>query len=160
MAEPLTILVAARDEEARIEQTVEALQAAFPDAEILVADDGSRDSTAAAARRGGARVVRLPRLGKGQALTLAEREARPGQLLLADADLDGDLAPLVDGDADLTVAAFAERQGGGFGACETGSAGAHPCAQRFQRHRTAFGPARALLSRAGCLLPARSGVRL
>jgi hypothetical protein len=115
VAEPLTILVAARDEEARIEQTVEALHAAFPDAEILVADDGSRDSTAAAARRGGARVVRLPPLGKGQALTLAEREARPGKLLLADADLDGDLAPLVDGTADLTVAAFAERQGGGFG---------------------------------------------
>ena len=34
--------------------------------------------TAAAARRAGARVVRLPRLGKGQALTLAEREAPPG----------------------------------------------------------------------------------
>jgi Glycosyl transferase family 2 len=121
VAEPLTILVAARDEEARIEQTVEALHAAFPDAEILVADDGSRDSTAAAARRAGARVVRLPRLGKGQALTLAEREARPGRLLLADADLDGDLAPLLDGTADLTVAAFAERQGGGFGLAKRGA---------------------------------------
>jgi hypothetical protein len=115
VAEPLTILVAARDEEARIEQTVAELHAAFPDAQILVADDGSRDSTAAAARRAGARVVRLPRLGKGQALTLAEREARPGQLLLADADLDGNLAPLLDGTAELTIAAFAERQGGGFG---------------------------------------------
>ena len=115
MAEPLTILVAARDEEARIEHTVEALRGSFPDAEIVVADDGSRDSTAAAARRAGARVVRLPRLGKGQALTLAEREAPPGRLLLADADLDGDLAPLLDGVGDLTVAAFAERQGGGFG---------------------------------------------
>ena len=115
MAEPLTILVAARDEEARIEQTVEALRAAFPEGEIVVADDGSRDSTAAAASRGGARVVRLPRLGKGQALTLAEREAPPGRLLLVDADLDGDLAPLLDTDADLTVAVFAERQGGGFG---------------------------------------------
>ena len=82
---------------------------------MVVADDGSRDSTPAAARRAGARVVRLPRLGKGQALTLAEREAPPGALLLCDADLEGDLAPLLDGDADLTIAAFAERQGGGFG---------------------------------------------
>ncbi|MDQ2909447.1 MAG: glycosyltransferase, partial [Actinomycetota bacterium] len=113
MAEPLTILVAARDEEARIEQTVEALRRAFPGTEIVVADDGSRDATAAAARRAGARVVRLPRLGKGQALTLAERETPRGRLLLVDADLNGDLAPLLESGADLTVAAFAERRGGG-----------------------------------------------
>jgi len=114
VAEPLAVLIAARDEEARIGQTVEALRAAFPEAEIVVADDGSRDSTAATARRAGARVVRLPRLGKGQALTLAEREAPQGALLLCDADLEGDLAPLLDG-ADLSIAAFAEQQGGGFG---------------------------------------------
>jgi hypothetical protein len=114
VAEPLVVLIAARDEEARIGQTVEALHAAFPEAEIVVADDGSRDSTAAVARRAGARVVRLPRLGKGQALTLAEREAPQGALLLCDADLEGDLAPLLDG-ADLTIATFTERQGGGFG---------------------------------------------
>jgi Glycosyl transferase family 2 len=114
VAEPLVVLLAARDEEARIGQTVEALHSAFPEAEIVVADDGSRDSTAAVARRAGARVVRLPRLGKGQALSLAEREAPPGALLLCDADLEGDLAPLLDG-ADLAIAAFAERQGGGFG---------------------------------------------
>ena len=114
MAEPVVVLIAARDEEARIGQTVEALRAAFPEAEIVVADDGSRDSTAAAARRAGARVVRLPRLGKGQALTLAERDAPPGALLLCDADLEGDLAPLLDG-SDLSIATFAERQGGGFG---------------------------------------------
>jgi Glycosyl transferase family 2 len=114
VAEPLVVLIAARDEEARIGRTVEALRAAFPEAEIVVADDGSHDSTAAAARRAGARVVRLPRLGKGQALTLAEREAPPGALLLCDADLEGDLTPLLDG-ADLSIAAFAERQGGGFG---------------------------------------------
>jgi len=35
-------------------------------------------------------------------------------LLLCDADLEGDLAPLLDG-ADLAIANFAERQGGGFG---------------------------------------------
>ncbi|HYX88441.1 MAG TPA: glycosyltransferase [Gaiellaceae bacterium] len=115
MVEPLTILVAARDEEARIGDTVKALKFEFPGAEVLVADDGSRDATAAAAERAGARVLRLPRLGKGQALTLAEREARAGPLLLCDADIDGDLRPLLEEDADLAVAAFAERRGGGFG---------------------------------------------
>jgi glycosyl transferase family 2 len=115
VAEPLTILIAARDEEARIRETVAALRGAFPDAEVLVADDGSRDGTAAAAEGAGARVVRLPRLGKGQALTLVEREAPPGSLLLCDADLAGDIATLLDDGADLAIAAFAERQGGGFG---------------------------------------------
>jgi len=111
----LTVLVAARDEEASIGRTVSALLAAFPNAEVVVADDGSRDRTAAAAEEAGARVLRLPRLGKGQALALAEREAAPGPLLLCDADLEGDLAPLVEAGADLAVAAFQERQGGGFG---------------------------------------------
>ena len=111
----LTILVAARDEEGSIGRTVSALRAAFPEAEVLVADDGSRDDTAAEAEEAGARVLRLPRLGKGQALAMAEREARPGPLLLCDADLEGDLAPLLQADADLAVAAFRERQGGGFG---------------------------------------------
>jgi hypothetical protein len=115
VAEPLTILVAARDEAARIERTVEALRGAFPEATVIVADDGSHDTTAALARRAGARVVRLPRLGKGQALTLAEREAPPGRLLLVDADLDGDPSPLLGQPADLTIAAFAQAQGGGFG---------------------------------------------
>ena len=115
MAEPLVVLIAARDEEARIGATVEALRHAFPEAEVVVADDGSRDSTPAAALRAGAHVVRLPRLGKGQALSLAERQAPPGALLLGDADLEGELTPLLDDGADLAIAAFAERQGGGFG---------------------------------------------
>src|SRR5207344_3129539 len=42
-------------------------------------------------------------------------EAAPGPLLLCDADLEGDLKPLLDVDADLAIAAFAERRGGGFG---------------------------------------------
>jgi len=111
----LTILVAARDEEAVIAQTVAALRRGFPDAEVIVADDGSRDGTAALAEEAGAIVLRLSRRGKGQALSAAERAAPPGRLLLCDADLSGDLSALADGDGDLTVAAFAERVGGGFG---------------------------------------------
>jgi glucosyl-3-phosphoglycerate synthase len=113
--EPLTILVAARDEEATVGPTVEALRRAFPDAEVIVADDGSRDRTGDVAEKAGAIVLRLPRLGKGQALSAAERAAPPGRLLLADADLEGDLAALDGARHDLVVAAFAERQGGGFG---------------------------------------------
>src|SRR5207344_1809068 len=115
VAERLTVLVAARDEERSIEPAVRALRIRFPQADVLVADDGSRDGTAAVAERAGARVVRLPRLGKGQALALAEREAASGPLLLCDADLEGDPSPLLGVEADLAIAAFAERQGGGFG---------------------------------------------
>ena len=115
MAEVAAVLLAARDEEGRVGTTVEALQAAFPGAAIVVADDGSRDATAGEAEAAGARVVRLPRRGKGQALTLAEREAPPGSIVLADADLSGDLRPLLDRDAELVTAAFEVRRGGGFG---------------------------------------------
>jgi Glycosyl transferase family 2 len=113
--EPLTILVAARDEESAIGTRVETLRQAFPDAEVIVADDGSRDSTADRAEAAGAVVLRLKRRGKGQALSAAERAAPPGVLLLCDADLSGDLAPLLEGGADLRIAAFSERVGGGFG---------------------------------------------
>ena len=115
MDEPLTILVPARDEEAVIGTTVARLRTAFPQAEVIVADDGSRDRTAEVAEAAGAVVLRLPRRGKGQALSAAERAAPPGALLLCDADLSGELEPLLHGDSDLSVAAFAERVGGGFG---------------------------------------------
>jgi hypothetical protein len=115
VSEPAAILVAARDEEDAIAGTVAALKEQFPGAEVIVADDGSYDRTADEAERAGAHVVRLRRRGKGEALALGEREAPPGPLLLCDADLRGDLRLLVEPDADLVVAAFAERRGGGFG---------------------------------------------
>ena len=115
MADPAAILVAARDEEARIGATVTALRELLPSAAVVVADDGSLDRTARAAREAGARVLELPRLGKGQALSLAEQKIAAGPLLLCDADVGGDLRALEEAKADVAIAVFAERQGGGFG---------------------------------------------
>jgi glycosyltransferase involved in cell wall biosynthesis len=128
MAPDLAVIVTARDEADRLAATLRALRAAFPDAELWVADDGSEDGTADLALQEGAHVVTTgQRLGKGGAATLAAQAVlrdRDPIVLLADADL-GDsaakLAPLVhavSGDApetDLAVATFARRVGGGFG---------------------------------------------
>ena len=117
-------LVAARDEADRIEATVRALRSIDAIDEVVVVDDGSRDATAAVARRAGATVLRRARTrGKGGALDDAlARLPAPSVWLLADGDL-GDsaasLSPLVDavetGRADLAIATFPPGQGGGFG---------------------------------------------
>jgi hypothetical protein len=113
--EPLTILVAARDEADRITETIAALRRDFPQSGIVVVDGASTDSTAEQAEEAGAVVIRLGRRGKGEALSAGERAAPPGPLLLCDADLRGSLTPLAQSRADLVVAAFARRSGGGFG---------------------------------------------
>ena len=133
MSGPPAILIAARDEEDRIAETIAALQRAFPDSDVVVADDGSRDRTAVVAEEAGARVLRLPRRGKGQALTIGEREAHAGPLLLCDADVRGDLAPLLASGADVAVAAFADHEGGGFGIAKR-------TARALIRLRTGFEP--------------------
>ena len=115
MTDPVAVLVAARNEEERIAETVRAVRAAFPGAEVFVADDGSTDGTADVAEGAGAIVLRLPARGKGQALSVAERAAPPGEVVLCDADVRGDLRALAGVRADVAVARFASRHGGGFG---------------------------------------------
>lgn len=96
-------------------ETVAALHRDFPEAEIIVLDGRSEDRTAERAEEAGAVVIRLARPGKGEALSAGERAAAPGPLLLCDADLRGSLLPLAESGADLAVAAFRRRVGGGFG---------------------------------------------
>jgi Glycosyl transferase family 2 len=112
---PLTVLIAARDEEDRIGTTIAALRRDFPGAEVIVVDGASSDGTAERAETAGAVVIRLARTGKGEALSAGERAAPPGALLLCDADLRGSLVSLTQDSADLSIAAFARRTGGGFG---------------------------------------------
>ena len=114
----------ARDEAARLGATLDALAAAFPGATVLVADDGSRDATAAVARAAGALVVTASRRGKGEAASLAARalpDAAP-VVVLCDADLGSSAAELTalvraveSGEGDLAIAAFRRRAGGGVG---------------------------------------------
>jgi glycosyltransferase involved in cell wall biosynthesis len=124
------VIVAAHNEAARIGATLEALAGTFPGAQIVVADDASRDGSAAVALSRGAQVVsrRKPH-GKGANVTAAVEtvidrgdERDPPAFLLCDADLGEsarELGSLVDavetGDCDLAVAAFRDRAGGGFG---------------------------------------------
>jgi glycosyltransferase involved in cell wall biosynthesis len=114
----LTVIVCARDEADRIAATL----AALPPARVVVADDGSRDATAAIAGRAGAEVVRAPRIGKGGAATLAAARVTDGIVVLCDADLGASAAHLARlaeavraGETDLAVGSFARREGGGFG---------------------------------------------
>ncbi len=124
----LAVVAAARNEADRIGASVDALKAAFPDAAVWVADDASTDGTADVALAHGAQVVSRGRPhGKGGNMTAAATAAlddlEPADLVLVcDGDLGASAAhlrPLTDairaGDADLAVAVFRNRVGGGFG---------------------------------------------
>jgi len=110
-----SVLVAARNEEDRVGDTVAQLRRDFPAAEVIVVVGASVDATAERAEEAGAVVIRLNRPGKGEALSAGERAAAPGPLILCDADLRGSLAPLAASGADLAVAVFEHPVGGGFG---------------------------------------------
>jgi glycosyltransferase involved in cell wall biosynthesis len=137
------LIVTAYNEAEQIGATLAALTGAFPGRPVFLADDGSSDGTAEIARAGGARVVRSERvIGKGGAATLAAREAlrearvgtdgnaaldtgageRGSIFLFCDADLGESatelsaLARAVEqGEADVAVASFSRRLGGGLG---------------------------------------------
>jgi glycosyltransferase involved in cell wall biosynthesis len=124
----LAVVVAARNEAARIGATVGALREAFPTASIWVGDDASDDGTSELAMAAGAQVVSRGRPhGKGAnagaaAEAALSAEPPPQLILLCDGDLGASaarLGPLVEavrrGEADLAIASFARRTGGGFG---------------------------------------------
>ncbi len=135
MAPDTYVIVTAYNEADRIRATLAALAQAFPGAPVFLADDGSHDATPEMALLAGARVVRSERvIGKGGAATTAALNAlhharkdagddeRGAIFILCDADLGDSAArlealaqPIRRGEADMTVAAFTRRVGGGVG---------------------------------------------
>lgn len=90
----LSLVIAAYNEEEQIERRLEnALRAVYPKGllEILVASDGSTDSTESIVERfagRGVRLIRLPRMGKISALDAAVREATGEVLVFSDANIN------------------------------------------------------------------------
>jgi glycosyltransferase involved in cell wall biosynthesis len=130
MSSEILAIVTAYNEAERLPATLAALSGAFPGVLVWVADDGSTDATPRIAAAAGAQLVRSERvIGKGAAATAAARAvlAHPGiddrtLVLLCDGDLGesaGRLAPLAEavrrGEAELAVAVFSRRVGGGVG---------------------------------------------
>jgi glycosyltransferase involved in cell wall biosynthesis len=122
----MVAVVPAYDEEAAIGTVVEEIRGLDPSIDVVVVDDGSKDSTAAVARAAGAAVVRLPfNLGIGGAVQTGFRYALEHGYEIA-VRLDGDgqhdaaelpklLAPLERGEADVvTGSRFREDDNDGY----------------------------------------------
>jgi glycosyltransferase involved in cell wall biosynthesis len=83
----LSIIIPAKNEMASIGQVVTKARQNFPEAEIIVVDDGSTDDTGRLAESAGARVVRHPEsLGNGAAVKSGARAAHGAILAFMDAD--------------------------------------------------------------------------
>jgi glycosyltransferase involved in cell wall biosynthesis len=120
----VAVIIPARNEADRIQDTVAAALGLPAVGLVLVVDDGSRDTTAARAEKAGAAVMRHARnRGKGAAMETGAEAVRlldqrdgdrtPRHLLFLDADL-GETAvragpliePVLTGTADMTIAVF------------------------------------------------------
>ncbi len=88
----LSIVIPAKNEAGAIGKVVENAVAEYPDAEVIVVNDGSTDDTADVARAAGATVVSHPEsLGNGAAVKTGARAAQ------------GDLIAFMDGDGQHTA---------------------------------------------------------
>lgn len=108
----LSIVLPAKNEEQAVGNTVSAIRQLWPDAEVLVVDDGSTDATASVATEAGAKVVSHPySKGNGAAIKTGARTA--GGEILVFLDADGQHAPVdiqrllehIEGGADMVVGA-------------------------------------------------------
>jgi glycosyltransferase involved in cell wall biosynthesis len=91
-----SIVIPAKNEASAIGAAVAGAREAYPEAEIIVVDDGSDDDTGAVAKEAGANVVRHPEsLGNGAAVKAGARAAT------------GDIIAFMDGDGQHSASEFA-----------------------------------------------------
>jgi glycosyltransferase involved in cell wall biosynthesis len=83
----LSIILPAKNEAPGLRQTLPGLRSLFPQAEVIVVDDGSPDDTAAVATEHGATVLSAPySMGNGAAIKRGARAASGDILVFMDAD--------------------------------------------------------------------------
>ena len=90
-----SIVIPAKNEAGAIAKVVAGARELYPDAEVIVVDDGSSDDTAKVAEEAGAKVVQHPEsLGNGAAVKAGARAA------------SGDIIAFMDGDGQHDAAEF------------------------------------------------------
>jgi len=108
----ISIILPAKNEAQGLRGTLPRLKSLYPDAEIIVVNDGSTDETAAVAEGCGARALNSPySMGNGAAIKRGARAASGDVLVFMDADgqhdpshIDGLLSKLAEG-FDMVVGA-------------------------------------------------------
>lgn len=109
-AADVTIIIPAFNEEAAVGDAVHTLRKAIPDAELIVVDDGSTDTTPTLAAQAGATVLRHERnRGYGAAIRTGIKASQRDYVLTCDADgqhTPEDVCRLIDAcDGDIAVGA-------------------------------------------------------
>jgi glycosyltransferase involved in cell wall biosynthesis len=107
----IAILIPCHQEEKTIGKVVSDFKRAAPEADIYVYDNNSTDRSAEIAREAGAIVRREKRQGKGFVVAAMFEQVNADVMVMVDGDdtydassLDRLLAPILNGEADMTVA--------------------------------------------------------
>ncbi len=89
----ISLILPAKNEAEGLRRTLPGIRVLFPDAEVIVVDDGSTDDTAAVARENGVTVLTSPySMGNGAAIKRGARAASGDILMFMDADGQHDAA--------------------------------------------------------------------